>query len=261
MGRRRELAALGELQREVWGSEVQRRYRAAQRRSRARRFGFAVVAFGVTLVALGIASPGAHATPPRPLHKITLCHRTDSYLNPYVVITVDVASTLFEGHDGHNGPVFFPSIAKHVKWGDIIPPFNFGGSLHYAGKNWTDAGISIFNNRCALPSSAHATTTVSAATTVPPTTYPSPSTSTPVPSTTTPRVASTTTPSPSTTSGAPPSSTTVGSVTTVPSSVTTAGGQVTTTVTLAVVTTTSPPSGISTFQVPTTTSTSSGGPL
>jgi LPXTG-motif cell wall-anchored protein len=263
MHRWRELAALGELQRKVWGEAVQRQYRAARRRLRTRRLGFATIAFGVTLVVLGIASPGAHATPPRPLHKITLCHRTDSYTNPYVVITVDVASVRFEGHDGHDGPVFFPAIPKHVKWGDIIPPFDFGGRSHYAGKNWTAEGIAVFNNRCALPGSAPpTTTTVPTGTTVSPTTKPSPGTTIAPPSSTSSPAPSTTLPSASTSSTVSSSSTTVpGATSTVPSSVTTAGGRVTTTVTSGEVTTTSPPIGISTFQVPTTTSTSPGGPL
>ncbi len=266
--RRRELAALAELQRKVWGEAVRRRHLSDRRRSRARRFGFAVIGFGVTLITLGLLSPGAHATPPRPLHKITLCHRTDSYTNPYVVITVDVASTLFEGHDGHDGPVFFPPIAKHVKWGDIIPPFDFGGSARYAGKNWTDLGISIFNNHCTAPGSATTTlptgTTVPH-TTVPPTTNPSPSTTSEPSTSTSSPSASTTVPSASTSSSAPSPSTTAAGATsttsTVPSSVTTAGELVTTTVPPGGETPTSSPSAISTFQVPTTGSTSPGGPL
>jgi hypothetical protein len=95
---------------------------------------------GAIITVLGVAAT-AGATKPNPEHKITLCHRTGSYSNPYVVITVDIASVKFEGHDGHNGPVFFPNIPKHQKWGDIIPPFDFGSNGSYPGKNWIAAGM------------------------------------------------------------------------------------------------------------------------
>lgn len=41
------------------------------------------------------------ATPPDPGHKVTICHRTNSDTNPYVMETVDIASTghLQGGHD------------------------------------------------------------------------------------------------------------------------------------------------------------------
>jgi len=110
---------------------------------------FALAGFGVTAVG---------ATQPNPEHKITLCHRTDSYTNPYVAESVDVASALFEGHDGHNGPVFFAAIPKGTKWGDIIPAFDFGPGEQYAGKNLTD-GAAILANDCNLPGTTTTTTT------------------------------------------------------------------------------------------------------
>jgi hypothetical protein len=67
----------------------------------------------LALVLAGFGVTGAGATKPNPEHKVTLCHRTGSYSNPYVEITPDVASVLHEGHDGHNGPIFFPAIPKH----------------------------------------------------------------------------------------------------------------------------------------------------
>jgi hypothetical protein len=117
--------------------------------------------FSIALAGLGVSIAGA--TKPNPEHKITLCHRTDSRSNPYVTESVDVASALFEGHDGHNGPVFSPDLPKHVKWGDIIPAFDFGPGEQYAGKNLT-AGQAILDNGCVLPG----TTTTSASTTTEP---------------------------------------------------------------------------------------------
>ena len=52
-------------------------------------------------------------------------------------VTVDVASVQFQGHAGHDGPIFSPDLPEHTKWGDIIPPFDFGEAGSYAGKNWT----------------------------------------------------------------------------------------------------------------------------
>jgi hypothetical protein len=119
----------------------------------------------IGMCAIGLAVFGvtaAGATQPNPEHKITLCHRTDSYTNPYVAESVDVASTHFEGHDGHNGPVFYAAIPQQEKWGDIIPAFDFGPGEQYAGKNLTAEGLAILDNGCNLPG---ATTTTSATTT------------------------------------------------------------------------------------------------
>lgn len=79
--------------------------------------------------------------------KIEICHATSSHSNPYVT---NEPSKIADagGHDGHNGPAWFPGI--NVTWGDIIPPFDYvGGS--YAGKNWTAEGQAIYNNGCSIP--------------------------------------------------------------------------------------------------------------
>jgi len=115
-----------------------------------RRRMFAGLAAGVAAVAVvaAVAIPlAASATQPNPDHKVTLCHATDSYSNPYVQITVDVAAVLNGGHGNHVGPVFDPSLPKHTKWGDIIPAFDFGPGEQYPGMNVPD-GQAILDAGC-----------------------------------------------------------------------------------------------------------------
>jgi hypothetical protein len=78
--------------------------------------------------ALGATASLASATPPGPGHKVTICHATASASNPYVVITVDIASIVGDSGHGRSG----------VNAGDIIPPFTMDG-FTYAGNNWDSA--------------------------------------------------------------------------------------------------------------------------
>lgn len=110
---------------------------------------------------------------------ITLCHRTHSNNNPYVVETISPNSInrlIFgkNGHNSHNGPVWDPTLkAQHISWGDIIPPFTWGkhNQFSYEGKNWDATGQAIWANGCAIPagtsSSAPASTPVSTPVTTP----------------------------------------------------------------------------------------------
>jgi len=104
------------------------------------------------------------ATQPDPLHQVTICHRTNSVTNPYVIITVDEASV--DGNSGndngkgdhlleHQGPVFDsnnppPPPHNGDQWGDIIPPFYSDGVTltGYPSLNWDAAGQAIFYNDC-----------------------------------------------------------------------------------------------------------------
>lgn len=91
-------------------------------------------------------------------HKVTLCHRTNSESNPYVVITIDKAGVFKTGHDSHDeGPVWQPGFkAAGQRWGDIIPPFTYYESpqaerddelSEYPGLNWAE-GQAIYANGC-----------------------------------------------------------------------------------------------------------------
>jgi hypothetical protein len=135
-----------------------------QKRVGTRRARIAVLV--PALVLLGVLAHVAGATSP-PDHQITLCHATDSYTNPYVVITVDVASVRFAGHEGHDGPIFFPAIAKHTKWGDIIPPASNDGTRAVTPKNWSAEGQSIWADGCAATAPVSTTTNEPTTTTGP----------------------------------------------------------------------------------------------
>jgi hypothetical protein len=126
--------------------------------------------YGVLAVLVGgltvIPSVTALATQPDPNHKVTICHRTHSAGNPYVIITVDEAAINADtgddngkgDHQTHNeGPVPNPPTTENfaaVKaaggwWGDIIPPFYENGDPGYwPSLNWDANGQAVFENGC-----------------------------------------------------------------------------------------------------------------
>ena len=69
-------------------------------------------------------------------HKVMICHATASKTNPYVMITVDVASILGDSGHGNSG----------INEGDIIPAFEVAG-YSYEGHNLHLLGA----NGCGLP--------------------------------------------------------------------------------------------------------------
>ncbi|MDQ3064681.1 MAG: hypothetical protein M3Q36_00205, partial [bacterium] len=86
--------------------------------------------------------------------KVTICHRTNSVLNPYVKISVSVNAVDGVGggdHYGqHKGPLAFSEERARelkdakIKWGDIIPPVP---GVH-GGLNWTADGQAMYENDC-----------------------------------------------------------------------------------------------------------------
>lgn len=215
-----------------------------------------LVVFGlISLTVFGVAGV-ARATQGED-HKVTLCHRTDSYKNPYVSVTVDVASVQgikkLEGHGSeHMGPVFFPAIPKHTEWGDIIPAVTYeknGTTVNYPGQNLTPGGLAILANDCKLPPPP---TTTTAPTTTAPTTSttvvpppPPPTTTTTAPTTTTTAPVTTTTAPVQTTTTAPQSTTTAAPGTTTTTVVVTAIAPTTTKAVPAAAVTNLPVTGIS----------------
>ena len=141
------------------------------------RRGSGWLAAGVITAAALIGPGTAFATPPDPGHQVTICHRTNSDSNPYVVITVDYSgadgSLVHDSgngdHTNHLGPVFDfdnqpPPPHNEDQWGDIIPPYDWAGDEHHApgsypGLNWTAQGQAIWNAGCGQPTTTSQTTT------------------------------------------------------------------------------------------------------
>jgi hypothetical protein len=126
----------------------------------ARRMGISLIATAAIAGTMWMAGAApASATPP-PDHKVTICHATFSATNPYVEITVDIASSGYvkAGHADHTGPV--PATigdvqdmkANGIKWGDVIPAYHYDPTnFDYPGLNWDQTGMDLLANHCAVP--------------------------------------------------------------------------------------------------------------
>ncbi len=106
------------------------------------------------LIAVAVLTPTTTlATQPATGQKVTLCHATNSDTNPYVKITVDIASSGYvkSGHNHHAGPIWSAGLkAQHIGWGDIIPSYTYG-AFTYLGLNNTTAGLALLAANCVTP--------------------------------------------------------------------------------------------------------------
>ncbi len=84
---------------------------------------------------------------------VTICHRTNSTMNPYVAITVKESAVDGENGKGegqgdhfgtHTGPVWEPGMPNGGDWGDIIPPVDGA----HDGLNWDARGQAIWAAGC-----------------------------------------------------------------------------------------------------------------
>jgi hypothetical protein len=94
---------------------------------------------------------------------VTICHRTGSRHNPYVVISPSTAGVYHGHYSQHNEQAVFPNTASDGKWGDIIPPFQYRGVTY--SLNWNADGQTIWSNGC-RPVTSGGTTSTSGSTTV-----------------------------------------------------------------------------------------------
>src|SRR5262245_13626717 len=96
--------------------------------------------------ALSAAGYGGRTSAAAPGDTIGYCHRTGALLNPYVFHSTDPDSIITPGHGEHVGPIF-PNTGPDGKWGDIIPPFTYGGGS-FPGLNWNPLGETVVAAHC-----------------------------------------------------------------------------------------------------------------
>jgi uncharacterized repeat protein (TIGR01451 family) len=104
---------------------------------------------------IGVPGVAAHANGAGDSNdKQTICHANSSDTLRYVINTPNKNGDV-DGHAGHTGPIWNPSLkADHDWWGDIIPPFDYnedGTTQHFPGLNWDANGQAWFANDCRVP--------------------------------------------------------------------------------------------------------------
>lgn len=120
----------------------------------------------VALLASGLYAAGAVAGDHGSTQSghVTICHRTGSHHNPYVVISPSAAGVYHGHYSQHNEHAVFPNTASDGKWGDIIPPFQYNGVTY--SLNWNADGQAIWSNGCRPATSGGTTTAPGSSTTV-----------------------------------------------------------------------------------------------
>lgn len=117
------------------------------RRAGARRRALGLAVVGATAGVLGVSATGLAGTNESSEKKVTICHRTDSMTNPYVMETVNKNAIInqvsgeTEGHGNHVAVA--PDPPKKGKWSDVIPPFSLEGKGPAEGKTWQFAGLEM----------------------------------------------------------------------------------------------------------------------
>jgi hypothetical protein len=125
-----------------------------------RKVGISLIATIAVVGGMLLTAAPASAVPSDP-HKVTLCHATNSATNPYVEITVDIASAGADagkpkgGHADHAEPDVPASLTEAqtlkdagTKWGDVIPAYDFGPGFQFGGLNLNANGIALLENNC-----------------------------------------------------------------------------------------------------------------
>ena len=111
--------------------------RTGTTRARSAVLAILAMAAGLALPVVSSAPAQAAAT------KTTICHATNSHSNPYRRISV--AQSAVNRHGNHHGGGAVWSSGITTRWDDIVPDATAGGS-NGSQKNWTTAGIAIYNS-------------------------------------------------------------------------------------------------------------------
>ncbi len=126
--------------------------------------GLATAVIVLAQVVMPVQAAFAYTIPTGIVNKVQICHANNSSNEDKVYVSNEPSVSSVDptaGHAEHTGPVWDSTLkAQHIKWGDIIPPFDYldnnNQSAHFPGYNWTTAGQAIYANDCSVPGYASA---------------------------------------------------------------------------------------------------------
>jgi len=121
-----------------------------ERRAGARRRALGLAVVGATAGVLGVSRHGHGGRGSTPTDTVTICHRTASETNPYVMETVNknaIINQVSGKTQGHGNHVADPDKGK---WSDVIPAFSIEGKGPAEGQMWPFAGLGMQPNGAAL---------------------------------------------------------------------------------------------------------------